>query len=159
MRKNHSIIVVYMFALGSFALTAKLFTEGRSYPGTGWAILTSFLIFLIVIERYFRGREDRMEGAEQSNREFLRQRDAGSLEDPESYTEIMTSRNCVEVQFVLDSLQENDIDCIVLDSHTAALMRFLPDVEMRVMVRGKDFERSAEIIADVIAPNASLDDA
>lgn len=159
MRKNRSIIVPYIFALGSFALAVKLFAEGQSYPGTGWAIVTGFITFFIAIERYFRGREKTMEGAEQRNKEFIRQRDAKSLEDPESYMEIMTSKDCVVVQSVLDYLQEKDIDCIVLDSHSAALMRFLPDIEMRVMVRGKDFERSAEIIADVIATNASLDGA
>jgi hypothetical protein len=159
MRKNNSILVIYLFALGSLVLTAKLFTEGRSYPGTGLAIFTGFLLLLIVIERYLRGREERMEVSELRSREFIRQRADRSIEDPEAYTEIITSKNCVEVQAVMDSLQGNGIDCIVLDSHSAALLRFLPEAEMRVMVRGKDFERSSEIIADVIVPNASQDDA
>jgi hypothetical protein len=99
-----------------------------------------------------------MEVSELRYREFIRQRGDMSFEEPEAFTEIITSKNCVEVQAVMDALKGNGIDCIVLDSHSAALLRFLPDVEMRVMVRGKDFERSAEVIADVIFPNSSLED-
>ena len=159
MRKNRSIIIPYVFTLGCIALSAKLFAEGRSYPGTGWAIIAGIFTFILFVERFLRGREDRIERAEHSCRDFIRQQNERSLEDPESYTEILTSRNCVEVQAVLDSLKQDEIDCVVFDSHSAALLRFLPEVEMRVMVCGKDYKRSVEIITEVIGKDLTPNDA
>jgi multisubunit Na+/H+ antiporter MnhB subunit len=84
MRKNRPIIILYIFALGSLVLTISLFVEGRNYPGTGWAIITSVFLFFIILERYLRAREERQQKLREYDKKVLYQSDEKSLKDADS---------------------------------------------------------------------------
>lgn len=40
-------------------------------------------------------------------------------------------------------------ECMILDRHSAEIMRFLPEIEMRIMVPSRDYESSVKILEDL----------
>ncbi len=145
--KHRAIVIFYLAIVGSAYISIKLFVEGRSYPGTGWAIITCVLVFFVGLERYWRYREVKLAGhIEGVNKAVV----SSNGEYMDSLDVLISTKDPVKVHAVANLLREHDIAYSVLDCH---MSHMLPNVEIRVMVRGRDMERSIKLV-ESIEPDA-----
>ncbi len=141
-----ALIIWYMWVLGSAALTTSLFIEGRVFPAIGWTTITLVSIFLIVLERYLQQKEINRKDYEDHLAKNRANARAKYIED---FVVLLSSKDPVKVYAIKDILSSHNIDCNVLDSHSAQMMGFLPDVNMRVMVRREDYDESIKIVDSI----------
>ncbi len=68
---------------------------------------------------------------------------------------LLTSKDCVFITALASELKKDGIEFAVLDQYAGRMMRFLPDMEMKVMVPGKHYDRSLSIAKDLVEGSAS----
>ncbi len=148
-RRRYELIVPLAFIVLGTLIAISLFLEKRYYPMTGVIIIT--VIFLFFTYLAVRTEKDmphykkdvKAKPIISTSFEVEGQKD-------ENYVRLISSKDPVEVEAIKGALMASNIDCIVLDQHSAALMRFIPEVEMRIMVSPKDYEDGLKIIEDLI---------
>ncbi len=137
------LIIWHIWVLGSAALTTSLFIEGRVFPAIGWTSITFVSIFFIVLEKYLRQKEIRRKGYED---QLTKNRTTAQRKYMEDFVVLLSSKDPIKVYEIKDILTSHNIECVVFDSHSAQMMGFLPDVNMRVMVRNEDYDESVKIL-------------
>jgi hypothetical protein len=140
------LIIWYIWVLGSAALTTSLFIEGRVFPAIGWTSITFVSIFIIVLEKYLRQKEIRWRNY---GDQLTKNRTNVQTKYMEDFDVLLSSKDPVKVYSIKDVLSSHNIECVVLDSHSAQMMGFLPDVNMRVMVRHEDYAGSVKILDSI----------
>jgi len=148
MKKSKAYIILIIWAVFSFALTIKLYLENRLHGGTGWAIITAIFIFFIMV--YFLSFRKTPLISKGHGERRIDQPHAVQMKKNANYVFLISTKDILKVQAIKDTLVDHNVDCLVLDQHSSEMLRFLPDVEMRVMVPAKDFERSLEVVKDII---------
>ena len=142
---------MYVFVIGSAYIAIRLFMEGRSYPGSGWAIITSLLIFIIILEKYLRHKKIILERQKYNYQHII---EKGNNEFKDNFTVLISTKDPLKVQLVVNLLRENNIEYSVLDCHSTQMLRFLPDVEIRVMVLGKNYDESIKLVESLEINNS-----
>ncbi len=140
------VTIWYIWVLASAVLATSLFIEGRAFPSTGWTIITLVSIFIAVIEKYLRQKETKRKDYQDHLAKNRANAQAKYMED---FVVLLSSKDPVKIYATKDILSSHNIECDVLDSHSAQMMGFLPDVKMRVMVRNEDYDESVKIIDSI----------
>ena len=141
-----ALIIWYIWVLGSAALATSLFIEGRVFPATGWTIITFVSIFFVVLEKYLRQKEIKRKDYED---QLTKNQTIAQIKYMEDFLVLLSSKDPIKVYAIKDALYRHNIECVVLDSHSAQMIGFLPDVKMRVMVRKEDYNESVKILDSI----------
>jgi len=148
MKKSKAFIILIIWALFSFALALKLYLENRFYAATGWAIITViFTSFVMLYFLYFRKIPLKKS---RSDKKRIDRPDAVQTKKAGNYVTLISTKDSLKAHAIKDALISQNVDCLVADQYSSEMMRFLQDVEMRIMVPAKDFERGLEIVKNII---------
>src|SRR3990172_9385329 len=145
LKRRYDLIVPLAAILLSTSIAISLFLEKRYYPMTGWVIIT----VIVILALYFALRTGKNVP---SDKNYLKEEPtisssvAVETHDDENYVRLISSTNPIEVEAIKNALTANNIHCVVFDQHSFELTRFIPDVEMRIMVSPKDYEDGLKII-------------
>ena len=152
-RKMPPGIIILIMAIVLFAfLSISLFREKRYQPMTGCLILLGILLFFAFISLPLRLPKIKNPVKSKKKRDTISVKPifTESISD-ENFVQLTTTKDCIKVHAIKNTLIDNDINCVVLDQHLTRMMFYLPDVEMRIMVPKKDFENSITIIETLAA--------
>ena len=148
-RRRYELIVPLAFIVLGTLIAISLFLEKRYYPMTGVIIITVIFLFFTYLavrtetDMPHYKKDVKAKPIISTSFEVEGQKD-------ENYVRLISSKDPVQVEAIRSALIAKSIDCVVFDEHSATLMRFIPDVEMRIMVRGKDYEDGLKILEDLI---------
>jgi hypothetical protein len=146
--KSYAIVILYMFIVLSAFLSVSLFLEKRYYPMTVWIIIAVvFLIFAYLALRTGKGIPSDKRNLKGET--IIDTSIAAETQKDENYVRLISTKNPIEVEAIKSALMANNISCVVFDQHSVTLVRFMPDVEMRIMVPGKNYEDGLRIIGNL----------
>ena len=139
---------ITMFVLGILPamLAVSLFYQKRYFPMVGWLMLLALLLLIACFALWsarFVAEKDDLKSKSNGSRV-----NAIQSKNEKDYVLLTSTNDWVKVQAITDHLKNNGIKCVVLDQHSTTMMRFIPEVEMRVMVSTEDYESSLKIIKD-----------
>jgi len=133
------------WALVSIALALKMYSEDRYPEGIGWAI-NAFVFVLMACLVFIKPKA--------SEEITYKYKDAVDLsaKNPNVSDDVLmllvSTKELIEVERITKLLGSHGIRCVILDQHSSAMMDFLPDVEMRIMVPSSQYKNSLTILGD-----------
>ena len=137
-------IIFFLWIFGNLIMAVSLFLQSRYYAATGWVIVLIISIFFTYLF-FLTPKRERICRKGTSNNIS-----AKTNKDAEDLVLLISTKNHIRIGQIQEALQNNGINSVILDQHSAVMMSFLPDVEMRIMVHVKDFESSTRIIKNLI---------
>ncbi|MCP4353025.1 MAG: DUF2007 domain-containing protein [Desulfobacterales bacterium] len=130
-------------ALFSLLLSVKLYLESDYRGCIGWFIISAVFIFYTWL-CHLDPKETEISEIQKPDYLHIRQ-----IKKNEDFVLLFSTKDHNEVARIREALINEGIECVVLDRHSSTMMSFLPDVEMRIMVSGSDFEKSVRIYEDL----------
>jgi hypothetical protein len=123
--------------------TLRLISEGNYYSATGGG-LASILITFFLILRFIKPKQNTL-----SNIRLTKPRHTATIHEGDELVLLYSSKDIVRITQIEQALRTRGIDCTVLDRHGSAMMSFIPDIEMRIIVPREDYEWSVQIMNEL----------
>lgn len=79
----------------------------------------------------------------------LAETDISKIAKDDEFHLLLTSKDCVFITALASEFKKDGIDYAVFDQYAGRMMKFLPDMEMKVMVSGRDYNRCLSIVNDM----------
>jgi len=129
-------------AIFLFVLSIKLMIEERFLPSTGFMIVSIFMFICLFFVFY-------NPGTQLTNR--IARRISKSKSNPiVDFELIYASKDPVEISHIKEVLKEEGITCFIFDENTSGMMRFLQEIEIKVLVHKDDYEKSIVIVNEIM---------
>lgn len=142
-------VISIAWVLLNLAISVKLFSEKRYYAGSGWLIL---LVISLIFAYFYHQTPKTSTKRDVSEERVLDPSSTMNVKEGTDNVLLASTKDSIQVERLREALIREGIHCVVLDQHSAVMMSFLPDVEMRIMVPAKDFAQSAKILNDIREP-------
>lgn len=149
LKKYGPILVPSAFILLSLFLSISLYQEKRYLQMTPW-IVTIILFSLVMFWSLWRPKYIAIKRENLKRKQNIKNPNFTTSIKGEEYSQVFTSKDHIQIMAIMDALESNNVNCIVLNQHSAALLHYIPDIEMTIVVPSKDYESSLEIIDDLI---------
>jgi hypothetical protein len=137
-------IIFFFWMLGNLMMSVSLLLQSRYYAATGWVIVLIISIFFTYL--FFLVPKGERIFYKWTSKHIK----AKTNKPDENLVLIISTKDYVRIGQVKEALQNNGITSVILDQHSAVMMSFLPDVEMRLMVKAKNFESSMRIVKNLL---------
>ena len=149
MKRSKAYIILIFWALFCLGITLKLFFEHRFYAASGWTAITIIFTFFVLIY-FLPDKVIFVRKRKQPGSRSLSYQNNSKTKKYGNYALLISTKDLPRSQAIIDALSGNHIHYVVLDQHAAQIMRFLPDLEMRIMVPVEDLGRSKEAVRHLI---------
>jgi len=123
-------------------MSIKLIIEERYYQSTPFIIL--FIFFSACIFFVFYNPEIR------STKKIVRKISRSRTKPVVDFEQIYASKDPVDISHVVEILRNNGITCYIFDENASGLMKFLLEVEIRVLVPKDDYGKSIALVNEIM---------
>lgn len=142
--KRMARLVPIVFIGFSVWISLRLISEARYYPATGWIIISIVVSFFLILSLIEPSKKT-ISGIRPNKIS-----DATSIRNGDQLVLIYSSKDIICISQIEQALRSRGIDCVVLDRHGSVIMSFIPDIEMRIMVPQDRYERSVQIVNELM---------
>ena len=150
------IAIAVIFIAGFVFVGYRLYAQGERIRLTPVVFVVVLMVFVFVSALRKPGKANKAARAAPFHAGSAPQKISTKAED-EGLHLLLKSRDCVFITTLASELKKEGIEFTVLDQYAGRMMRFVPDMEMKVMVSAKDYDRCYSIANDLVDVSTSED--
>ncbi len=152
------IVIAIMFVVAFVFFAYRLYAEGERIRLIPVVFIAALMLFVF----FWALKTPRKANEATSATPFhigLTPKEISTIREDEQLHLLLTSKDCVFITALASELKKDGIEFAVLDQYAGRMMKFIPDMEMKVMVSGKDYEQCLSIAKDLVecSPNEGQD--